>query len=165
MGSPFFKAPEGLKPSFSRFEAGRPVQLDHGAAQFTIECPGFEPGSPAVRGRCAANCACTLLELQKGIEPLSPVWKTGASTHSATGANPPSESRTPICGLRARCISRQCLRGEHQMGRARREVGRHVRRAEARAWLATPELNRLLGGHNPALCQVSYASVALWAKA
>jgi hypothetical protein len=27
--------------------------------------------------------------------------------------DPPPESRTPLCGLRARCITRQCLRGVH----------------------------------------------------
>jgi len=25
--------------------------------------------------------------------------------------HPPSENRTPLCGLRVRCITRQCLRG------------------------------------------------------
>ena len=34
-------------------------------------------------------------------------------SHSAIGASTesPPENRTPLCGLRARCITRQCLRG------------------------------------------------------
>ena len=31
--------------------------------------------------------------------------------------HPPSESRTPLCGLRIRCITRQCLRGACQSAR------------------------------------------------
>ena len=32
---------------------------------------------------------------------------------SESRVDPPPESRTPLCGLRARCITRQCLRGAH----------------------------------------------------
>jgi len=33
--------------------------------------------------------------------------------NGTTRVDPPPESRTPLCGLRARCITRQCLRGVH----------------------------------------------------
>ncbi len=52
-------APEGFEPPISRVETGRLGPLGYGAS-CSIECPGFEPGAPAIRRRCAANCASTL---------------------------------------------------------------------------------------------------------
>ena len=92
------KAPEGVEPSSSRFVAGCPsvgprswstppgtrtrsLGLRRAACirctSGVIECPGFEPGTPAVRGRCAAGCASTLFRMDRpGIEPgTSPVRK------------------------------------------------------------------------------------------
>lgn len=67
-------------------------------------------------------------KLQRGVEPLWPVWKTGASTARPLKQSSPPESRTPLSGLRAQCITHQCLRGMSPPGRNRTSVTPRIRR-------------------------------------
>ena len=115
-------------------------------------------------------------KLQRGVEPLWPVWKAGASSRSATGAEtrepyPPPESRTPLCWVKSPAASRANACEEKRIARSAREESNLRASAAYQAGCLNQDSatggrgrtsggagsNRLLGVHNPALCRVSYA--------
>ena len=78
-------------------------------------------------------------EPQRGIEPLFPAWKAGASGHSATGAFQ-LQSAWEESNLRAPAYQAGAWTGSATGGKS-----------------GGADSNRLLGGHSPALYLVSYA--------
>lgn len=157
----------------------------HIEIQSLAACQLTEPGI-VHGGWGASRRSRRTSEPQRGIEPLFPAWKAGASGHSATGAFHPAYVSliSTSCWFRVfvtsipRRESNSALRVKSPLHHASmltgstctvrlggveppcsRISGGRLDRLSYRRVSGGAGSNRLLGSHNPALCLVSYAPV------